>query len=364
MNRFAWIVTRFPDYYPKLLQGLLSLADVIQTLLQTLIIGFGLMGILVVMLIVEQHGIYDGLTWFLTDQALAALAAWGFVGLNFVGEFQIAYVESEEGYKEARAYDWSLALITREIAYRLGFKPTRAKSSEWKPRPQSPARRFHAMQKWVTVAIFLLALSGRMKAAITDASTSATGAPVPLAQGLINLQTQSTLGEVVTWVLGTTFTLVALIGVQGITGYVAVRVIEIRRQMLTKVRTAKAAATRERNRSTPPHSRPATATAAAPRVQQVDAFELQTLRDNTLHPIREGDRYICPRCHKSMSRQGWSKHPCRDVVDVVDLSLQARNLLDERLTPQPPIDSQPPVYHPQPEQLTRQPAVNGHHEEG
>lgn len=361
MKRLAWIVTEFPDYYPKLLQGLISLADVIQTLLQTLIIGFGLMVILAVMLIVEQHGIHDGLTWFLEDESLAVFAAWGFVLMNFVGEFQIAHVEYEEKFKEARSYDWSVALIWREVAYRIGVKPSKAKTAEWKPRAKSPAHRFYAMQRWVTVAIFLLALSGRMKPMIIDVSTNDTGQSVALAQGLTDLQTQSTLGDVVTWVLGTVFTMVALIGVQGLTGYVAVRVLEIREHMERRVRAAKATATRERNRAGVRAVRGAGAASAVPGTRTVieDVFELDRLRDNTLEATRDGSRYICPKCGKNMSRQGWSGHPFRFKVDVVALSGQARKLVDEHLTGQAQVDRQADVQLEQAGQAVSQFSVNG-----
>lgn len=294
----------FARFYPRLLEAIIAFGDVVQTLVQTLILSFGLTVILVVMLIVEHHGIYDGLTWFLTDTQMAFLGALGFVLFNLVIEFQVAYVEDQAKYREGRAPVWSLRLLLQSLGYRLGIGRIEVLGlkvgKEWRARQQSPARRFLKMRTWVTLAIFVLALSGRMKEAINKVSETETLQAIPLAEGLQNLQNQSSLADAVTWVGGTLFTMVALIGVQGLTAYIAGRVISIKADMKNRIRNQKAAATRAA------HSVRAVAPLTMP-AQMTGQRELQPIR------VKVGSDWQrkCPQCGKVMSRQAWAKHPCR-----------------------------------------------------
>jgi len=351
-SRIGSLIAAFPEYYPKLLDGVIGFGDVLQALAQTLIIALGLPLILILMLIVEHHGIYDGLLWFLADENMASLGALAFVLFNLGIEFQIAYIEDAAKYKRPESYVWSAALAITDFRYRIGASKKVKKGTaieKWQPRKHSPAHRFHGLRGWVTVAIFVLALSGRMHDAILKVSVINPDDPqstaIPLAQGISNLLTQSSLADAVAWGAGTLFTMVALVGVQGLTYYIAVRVIDIREDMKKRQANQKAQVTRARNRVSLPA--PRRVGISAPHVEQRAAYAIVKVIDNTLKPIKlTGGRYQCPACGKEMTRQGWGKpHGCRVIDQVagrVDDGGRGVAPVDERLRVNWSTNSQPP----------------------
>src|SRR5690606_32805508 len=115
----------------------------------------------------------------------------------------------------------------------------------------------------------------------------------------------------------TLFTMVALVSAQGLTHYIAVRVIEIKVDMQRKLTSQKAQATKERNR--------------AAKVQIHDAYQVERVRNNALQPVRIGQKYQCPKCEKGMSSAGWTNHRCRFEIKVSDLTPEAVSQLSSKL---------------------------------
>src|SRR5690606_10039461 len=126
--------------------------------------------------------------------------------------------------------------------------------------------------------------------------------------GLRQLATESTLLDISAWLGGVLLTYATIRGAQRLTYYNAVRVVDIRQRLKDRA------------------GKKRTTAMAAPVVQ--DAYTISRVRDNRLKPIRIGERYQCPVCEKIMSKQGWSKHPCRfdDTFTEVDGN---RRLVDE-----------------------------------
>lgn len=313
----APMLEQFEALYPQLISGIMSAGNVVMTLSQTVIISFGLLVILVVLLIVEQHGIQDGLQWFMADVQMAAFAGSAVVALNLMVDLKIVHVEHEANYKHPRTMAWSLRLWIRDVAYRLGIGKT------WKPRAQSPAQRFISLRSFLTVVIFIVALSGRMRLAIQQVSQDESGGKVAYYDGIGNILHSSSLADLVAWTGGTLFTMLALLSVQNLTHYMAMVVTEVQDDLKRRLKNAKASATRLRNRETRAVARISTSS--------VDAYEMERLRDNSLDPIKHkrGDKtvYECPTCHKEMTRSGWSRHTCRHVNTVAGVSQHALNLL-------------------------------------
>lgn len=301
---FAFIrrwASAFYTSYPALLEGIIALGDVVQALIQTVIVSFGVLIILAMLLVVEHHGVYDGLLWFMANQQqMAWLGAAALVLANLVIEFQIAYIEHGEGWKSPPRQQFSMRQVADRARYFLG----RGGDSRWKVRLLSPAQRFIALRVSISVAIFVLALAGRMKFAITEASMDGDEV-IAFSTGIDRLINQSSLADLVTWVGGTIFTLTALVAAQGITHYVAVRVIEIREDMKKRLKTQKAAATRQRHQIQVASPTLPAALGAPARLANVD---------QGLQPIRvqvNGEwKRQCPQCGKIMSRQAWTDHTC------------------------------------------------------
>lgn len=240
-ERRSWL-ERFETMYPLVISGMLSAGNVIMTLTQTVIISFGLLFILGALVLVEQRGVQDGILFFFNDMALASFAAAAAVGLNVVVEFYVVHIEHREKFKRPAGIQWSLRLMQQNLAYRRGA------TRDWKPRRQSPAQRFLKLRTMIAIAIFGLALTGRMTTAIDAASIDTAGKPVTAGEGIHNLLYKSTLADLTKWVMGTMFTMLAVISVQSLTHYMALRVSEIQDDLKRRMANLKAAATRQRAR--------------------------------------------------------------------------------------------------------------------
>lgn len=238
--------------YDEFLSGIIALGDSVQMLMQTIIIAFGALIGLVLLGVVEHMGISRGLQWFLTNNLAASFAALSLIIFNMIVEIMIVHIENAHKYARQSQTVWSLRLIGGSLLYRLGVNPSKEK--RWKPRRRSPASRFYQFRALTTIAIFTLALAGRMQSSIRQVSEQPTVddpsgiESIPLSEGIQKLLTESSLEDIFIWAGGTIFTIVAVFGVQGLTNYGAVRVIEIRAAVEKRERKAKAQRTRERNR--------------------------------------------------------------------------------------------------------------------
>lgn len=240
-ERKSWLA-RFEAVYPLMIAGMVSAGNVIMTLAQTVIISFGLLFILCALMLVEQHGIKDGLLWFMTDISAAGFAAGAAVVLNLMVDMHIVHIEREGKYKAQPGQAWSLRLWARSLRYRAGI------GGDWKPKRNSPAQRFIMLRVFITVTIFVLALSGRMRVAIDQVSETQSGAALDAGTGVHKLLFESSLADVFRWTGGTLFTMLAVISVQSLTHYMASRVMEIQADLKRRAANLKAAETRQRQR--------------------------------------------------------------------------------------------------------------------
>lgn len=212
------LVEGFNRLYPRFLRSLVGLGDVLLTFTQTIIISFGVPVVLVLLLVVEQQRVVHGILLFEASPELAAFAAWALVILNLVLEFQIHYIEHQEGFNSQNNYQPSLRLWFRAMAYRIGI------GSNWEAIQASPAQRYKKILRLVTVSILVLALAGSMQAVIAEADGSWYSA-------IITILLQSDLSTMTTWLGGLLFATAAVLAAQGLSRYVALRTVEVVAEM-------------------------------------------------------------------------------------------------------------------------------------
>lgn len=214
---------RFNQLYPRFLQSLLGVGEVLLTLTQTLIIAFGIPIILFLLLIVEQQRVVHGIRLFETDAALAHFAAWALVALNLTLEFVIEYLHtlSGESQNQQPVHRFSWRLWRDRWHYWLG------QGGDWQPENVGPAYRYHQLLHLVTATILSLALAGSMRTIIEQTSGAWYSA-------LWYIFTQSSLIQLLTWLGGLLFAAAAVFSAQGLTRYVALRCVEILAHMQSK----------------------------------------------------------------------------------------------------------------------------------
>ena len=216
-NTTSW-ADRWHEFYPKLLDAIVSAGNTVMTFSQTFIVNLGVPVVLVLLLIVEQRRVVHGIELFEFDSSLAAFAAWALVMLNLTLEMQVHYIEHAAGYVEDRQKKRSLRLWARNMAYRIGW------GDDWKEQELSPAQRYRGLLRLVTFTILALALAGSMRGVIEQE----TG---PWYEAIVSIFTESTLLEMTTWLGGLLFAMAAVLAAQGLSRYVAIRCVEILSQM-------------------------------------------------------------------------------------------------------------------------------------
>lgn len=208
------LVEQFNRNYPRFLQLLAGVGEVLLTFTQTVLIAFGVPLVLLLLLVVEQQRVVHGIQLFEADAALAAFAAWALVLLNLVLEFTIEYIETRAGYQPDSQSRFSLRLLAQRMAYTLGI------SRRWTAQPLSPAARYTGLLRLVTLSILALALAGSMRGVIAKTDGAWYSA-------LLAIFTDSSLTLMVTWLGGLLFAAAAVLAAQGLSRYVAVRCVEI-----------------------------------------------------------------------------------------------------------------------------------------
>lgn len=286
---------RILELYLTVLDALMAIGDSVMTLGYTLIVAFGVPLALAALLVVEHHGVLIGIQWFELSTDIASFGAYALVLLNVALEFQITGVENRAKHRRD-SYQASLHFTLENAMYWLGV------GSKWKARKLSPAQRVIDLQKSTTYIILAMTVLGRMKAQIDAASVQQWN------EGIRYIFVESTLGDVATWITGLVFSYAAVRGAQVLANYMALQVIDIKRRMVVKRQKVDKAAR-----------------------SYVDAYAIETVRDNTLKPMREGAIYICPKCEKRMSKQGWSTHPCRKVDHILTDTRPSLDQLDESI---------------------------------
>ncbi|MBN1286264.1 MAG: hypothetical protein JXB47_12770 [Anaerolineae bacterium] len=207
---FDW----FNANYVRLLDLLLHAGNLLLALTRTVAISLGVPAILVLLLLVEQQRITDGVSLFESRPHLASFGAWAIVIANTVLEFLIHYVEQITGYSDGRKTRFSLRTWWQQMRYVLGL------GKAWREQQHSPALRYKRLQAFITLAILVLALSGSMREVIA-------AQPGAWHAALAAIVEQSTLSQMSTWLSGLLFAGVAVVSAQGVSRYVAMRVVEI-----------------------------------------------------------------------------------------------------------------------------------------
>jgi hypothetical protein len=205
---------KFNKFYPRLLDALLGIGDVVLTFAKTLILAGGIPFALLGLLLVEHHRVQEGIKLFDPNPTFAAIAAAVLVAVNLILEFQVHHVEHMAGYEPEQSQQWSLRIWWRNFQYIIGA------GKNWTPRNLSPAARYHRLLRIITFTILALALAGSMKGVIS----STTGV---WHHALLSIVTDSSLLLIGTWVSGLLFATAAVLAAQGLSRYVAIRCVEI-----------------------------------------------------------------------------------------------------------------------------------------
>lgn len=205
---------KFYEFYPRLLDAMLAAGEVVLTFVQTLILSAGIPLALAGLLIVEHHRVKDGILLFDSNEFFAGVAAAVLVAANLILEMLAHHAEHSAGYVADRSQAWSLRIALANLRYRVGI------GQSWQPRQLSPAARFNALLRLVTVTILALALAGSMRSVIAQTDGTWT-------EALVSIVTESNLSLMVTWLGGLLFAAAAVLTAQGLTRYVAIRVVEI-----------------------------------------------------------------------------------------------------------------------------------------
>lgn len=211
---------RFNQFYPKFLRFIVGMGETVLTLSQTVLTALGVPVVLVLLLIVEHQRVVHGIELFESDRSLASFAALALVLLNLVLEFLTHYIEHQHGYTPDRETQRSLRIWAANAAYFIGM------GDKWRARPLSPAARYKRLLRLVTFSILALALVGSMKSVIDDYESAWYDA-------LVQIIEQSDLLTIMTWAGGLLFAGAAVLSAQGLTRYVALRVVEILAAMHT-----------------------------------------------------------------------------------------------------------------------------------
>lgn len=209
---------RWNRFYPRMLAAIVSIGETLLTLAQTIIVSLGVPLVLVFLLIVEHQRVLHGIQLFEGSFHLASFAAWALVLLNLTLEFTVHHVEHQAGYEASRDRRGSLRLWWGNMAYRLGI------GKHWQAVDLSPAERYRRLLRLVTFTILALALAGSMRSVIA-------AQPGAWYDALVSILTRSTLAEITVWLGGLLFAAAAVLSAQGLSRYVAIRVVEIASQM-------------------------------------------------------------------------------------------------------------------------------------
>lgn len=212
------MVDQFNAFYPRFLEFLIGVGEVLLTFSQTLIIAFGVPITLVLLLVVEQQRVVHGIALFEVEGALASFAATALVLLNLALEFLIHYIEQQAHYEPDRARRWSLRIWWKNARYTLGI------GNDWIAQELSPAQRFRGLLRLVTFTILALALAGSMREVIANTEGA-------WHEALISIITESNLSLMTTWLGGLLFAAAAVLAAQGLSRYVAVKCAEILARM-------------------------------------------------------------------------------------------------------------------------------------
>jgi len=225
MTRSSW-ADKFNEAYPRLLDAMLGIGDVVIAFAKTAILSAGIPVALVGLLVVEHHRIVQGIRLFEIDQHAAGIASLVLVIVNLVFEFQSHHIEHTAGWKADEYTRWSLRIMWGDVRYWLGI------GDRWEVKRISPASRYLKLLKLVTFTILTLALLGSMQDVIKQEKGT-------WHESIISIVTDSTLLEVGTWLGGLLFALAAVLSAQGLSRYVAIRTVEIVASMRERAATQK-----------------------------------------------------------------------------------------------------------------------------
>ncbi len=219
-KRITW-ADKFNAFYPKLIDSLLSGANIAMTFAKTVMLAVGIPAVLVGLLIVEHHRVYEGITLFDKNGTFASIGAIVFVVLNLLLELNIHHIEHKSGYQAHAENAFSLRLLWSSLKYKLGL------GSDWQPKPLSPAERQKRLSRWVTMTILVLALLGSMKDVIAQTEGAWYTA-------LISILTDSDLLLMGTWVAGLLVAFCAVLGAQVLARFVSQQTVEVLADMIAK----------------------------------------------------------------------------------------------------------------------------------
>lgn len=225
-------VARFNAFYPRLLESIAGVGDVLITLVQTVLVTFGVPVGLYLFMEVEISRVIHGLQLFEGDLNVARPAATALVLVNVMLEFVAVFAEHRDGYKAPPRQRFSLRIAAGNLSYFLGF------GAKWEARTDSPAQWAKSVLRVITWTILTLALFGSMRDVLERVSGN-------WIEGLRDIVEKSSLLQMATWIVGILFAFAAVLTAQGLARYMAIRCGEI--LDLMRNRTAGVDAQAERN---------------------------------------------------------------------------------------------------------------------
>lgn len=213
-NRSESRRTQMNAWFLQALGAIEYFSEIVMTVAQALIVAFGVPLALLLLLVVEQQRVVSGIELFESHRSLAEFGAWALVLLNLVLEFTIEFIEQRYQEEEKPTYLFSMRLLFQRLVYLLGL------SRDWKPQPSAPAYRYRHLLSLVTASILTLALAGSMQNVIALAEGT-------WFEAIRQIVVASSLSQIMTWMGGLLFAMVAVFSVQGLSRYIAKRCVEI-----------------------------------------------------------------------------------------------------------------------------------------
>lgn len=209
MQKFRQFWKQFYDATVKMLG---DTENILLTLLQLIIVAFGIAIALSLVVMIEQQRVMSGVLLLSDSEDAASKTAWVLVLLNLILEIYGTSVERGKRYAQQVPAKFSLALMSKGMRYRLGLSEGKG---HWKPQRHSPAIRFHRLANTVAYAILAFAVAGSMHSIIEQQGN------IPWYQALENILAKSNLQSMFSWI-GGVFLAVALVrSAQALARYVA-----------------------------------------------------------------------------------------------------------------------------------------------
>lgn len=149
--------------YPKLINLVNEISNVIFTILKTFLNTIFLVPILGGVLLVEIPRVQSGVKIFDSDESHSLLAACVLVLSLLTFQFLVLYIEAQEKKEKVKKYKFSLRLLFRNLKYFIGFE---------EPVEKSLANRYERVTSLLEFGVIFLSVVGSLQPSIAIAAAS------------------------------------------------------------------------------------------------------------------------------------------------------------------------------------------------